>query len=202
MNQIHCNKFMQNAFNKYKIGKFGILQRFDHIVGEELIKIEASWMKILKSDLNFEDPIYSGCNHLSKEVHQYDKITGNYLKSWDSASLAADELGITRHAIYACASRKVKESKSAHGYVWSYEKLPKISYSNNTGSNLKTTPIIIYKNNIFLQECKSIGEGARYLKKYLNYSGNVFTLRTALFNSLKNAWKIREVFTAKYKTGS
>jgi len=200
MNNYHCNNFLQNSYNKYKEASFDVLQEFDSISGyPELFKIESNWIKLLKADLNLCDPAFAGTRFNVKSVYQYN-MKGLLLKEWDSILEASKELGITKHAIYACCSNSV--AKSAHGYIWSYEKLSKINYFNNTGSNLSKTSILIFENDILLKQCDSISDGARFLKTYISYEKDWKLLRPGVFTSLKNGWKIRGKFTVKYNTGS
>ncbi len=55
----------------------------------------------------------------SKPVIMCDKLSGKPITVFDSITLAAEELGINRGAIYACLSSKGK-SKSAGGFQWKY----------------------------------------------------------------------------------
>lgn len=56
----------------------------------------------------------------SYEVHQYD-LDGNYIASYDNMTKAKRKLGI-KSDIY----RAIKLGRSAGGFQWSFEKLPKI----------------------------------------------------------------------------
>ncbi len=200
MNNYHANNFLQNSYNKYNKAEFGILQEFDLISGyPELFKIESNWIKLLNADLNLADPEFVGTRFNVKAVYQYD-LKGNFIKEWSSVLEASTSLNVTKHAIYACCSNGV--AKSAHNYIWSYEKLNNIQYSNNTGCNLSKTSILIFENDLLLKQCDSISDGARFLKDYISFEKDWKLLRPAVFTALKNNWKIRGKFTVKYNTGS
>lgn len=53
----------------------------------------------------------------SKKVNQYNLITGEFIKTWDSAADVEAELGICKGNIRRCCNQKVK---SAGGYKWDY----------------------------------------------------------------------------------
>jgi hypothetical protein len=57
----------------------------------------------------------------SKPIDQYD-LNGNFIKSWQSATVAAKEIGLHPTTIRNCVKCKIK---TAGGYIW---KLSQISY--------------------------------------------------------------------------
>ena len=68
-----------------------------------------------------------------KMVYQYDK-GGNYIKAFYSATKAAREVRCNRTNVASCAQGLIK---SAGGYIWSYEKRPKLdAVTKNQGFTL------------------------------------------------------------------
>lgn len=55
-----------------------------------------------------------------KEVYQYTKDKKHFIKKWESAITAAEELNTSREGIGQCARGKIK---STGGYWWTYKKL-------------------------------------------------------------------------------
>jgi hypothetical protein len=57
-------------------------------------------------------------NPRSKNVYQYD-INGTFIKQWDSAKVASEELGLSYKSInHNCRGK----TKTSCGFIWSYEK--------------------------------------------------------------------------------
>ena len=196
INNKHYNKYMQNVFNKYTTASFGILQEFEENFDKnELFQIESSWCRILKSDLNLEDPLLTGGNHFTKPVYQYDK-QGNLIRKWNSVNEASIELNLNRYPIYSCAGNNNVNHKSSFGFVWSYTENP-TTYENKTGSNLNKTPVALYNTGILEQEFKSLADLSKYLL-VLFPNSTKSSLLGAAFNSAKKGWKIRNKYTVKY----
>lgn len=61
---------------------------------------------------------YGETHHASKKVYQYDK-DGNFLREWDNAQRASEELGICVSDIHVVC-RNNNGVKQAGGYIWSY----------------------------------------------------------------------------------
>ena len=55
----------------------------------------------------------------NKNIYQYSAITGLFIKKWNTAKEAGEELNINIESIGQCARNK---SKTAGGYVWNYIK--------------------------------------------------------------------------------
>ena len=51
-----------------------------------------------------------------KQIEQYD-LDDNFIKIFDSTSVAAKELGVSKDMIYKCLCGKCK---TAHGFIWKY----------------------------------------------------------------------------------
>lgn len=200
LNNRHKNKFFQNCYNKYKKLEFGVLQEFNYIENnKELFKIESNWIKLLKSDINLSDPEFTGGNHQVKKVYQYDIKTGLLIKEWKSVTEASIVLNLNKHGIFNCANKKFKASKSAYGFIWSYDKLNSIKYINTVGNNLPKTKVELFENNISIGVFDSIGKSAKFLYKHLNYKKDWKTLRTYLHRSLKTNKIIENKYLLKYK---
>ncbi len=72
-----------------------------------------------------------------KNVHQYSAITGEFIKTWNTARIAANELKCNEEGIGQCARGKFK---SSGGYIWSYIKLDNvkpIKYKGRTNNKIK-----------------------------------------------------------------
>ena len=54
---------------------------------------------------------------IKKKVNQYNKITGEFIKTWDSAADVEEELGICHSNVSAACKGKIK---SAGGFKWKY----------------------------------------------------------------------------------
>ena len=68
---------------------------------------------------------YGETHHASKKVYQYDK-DGNFLREWDNAQRASEELNTSPCDIgKACCQRE--GVKQAGGYQWSYIKFDKLN---------------------------------------------------------------------------
>ena len=81
---------------------------------------EETKLKISESKQGENNPMYgkiSSNNPTSKQVAQYDKITLELIKIWDSMMDVERELGINQSNISQCCKGK---RKSTGGYVWRY----------------------------------------------------------------------------------
>ncbi len=98
-----------------------------------------------------------------KEVFQYD-LQGNFVTSYESASHAAKELGVTSNGIQCATTGK---SKIAFGFIWLYEyKGPKIEpYQRTDHPTSKSVDCFDLDKN-YIATYKS----AREAKRILNLS--------------------------------
>ena len=140
---IHHSRFAQNAFNKYGIATFEIMELCPR---ELCIEREQWWIDTLKPDLNIQKIADSALGvkrteetkrkcreaHLGKRlseeaiakrtakqvktIYQYD-LDGNLIKEWDSVKQAGEALGINRPSISNCLKGRYK---SAGGFIWRY----------------------------------------------------------------------------------
>ena len=184
-NNKHDNIYMQNAYNKYVKADYEIVEVVDKsISNKDLRNLEASYIKSLKADLNLADPVIGG-NGKSKEIYQYT-FEGEFVKKWVGAAKASRELNIPAENICSCANPNIKNTKSAGGYLWSYEEKSDLKYTNNTGSNLKRTKVYVYDlNKNFLKEYDSLSDLARALALELNYDKDWKSLRSEIFRVLE-----------------
>lgn len=83
----HGNKYLQRAYNKYKILKFEILEIYDEIERPELIKEELRYMLLLKPQYNLiKDPVLNTFTNevklrISKSVKKA-YIEGRLINPW------------------------------------------------------------------------------------------------------------------------
>lgn len=123
---IHHSRFAQNAFNKYGIATFEIMELCPR---ELCIEREQWWIDTLKPDLNIqkiadsalgvkrtEEAIAKRTAKQVKTIYQYD-LDGNLIKVWDSINSIENGTDYKRKTIYACANG---QNSTAYGYVWKY----------------------------------------------------------------------------------
>ena len=123
---IHHSRFAQNAFNKYGIATFEIMELCPR---ELCIEREQWWIDTLKPDLNIqkiadsalgvkrtEETIAKRTAKQVKTIYQYD-LDGNLIKVWDSINSIENGTDYKRKTIYACANG---QNSTAYGYVWKY----------------------------------------------------------------------------------
>ena len=194
----HYNNYFQNTFNKYQTLEFDILETFTTISKKDLLIVESNWVKKLKPALNLDDPLKTGGNHQSKQVGQFDKETGKLIKIWESPIKVQEELNYSKYVISSCANKNVKHSKSAYGFLWSYDLTKTPKYICNTGNNLIKKKVNLLEEGKVLKTFNSITDSAKFLKQYLNYNGNYKTFRANLWVSIKKGWKVQGKYTLEY----
>ena len=77
----------------------------------------------------------------NKNVHQYNASTGEFIKTWDTAKIAAIELNCNAEGIGQCCRGK---AKSAGGYIWKYIKTDTIEVLNNIKLGINNSKITTY----------------------------------------------------------
>ena len=82
---------------------------------EERIKHRA---ELLKGKKHSPESIEKSANGHKKKINQYDKTTGELIKTWKSATDIEKELGIDKSSIGRVCKNKVK---TAGGFIWKYE---------------------------------------------------------------------------------
>jgi len=120
----HHSVKLQRSYNKYGVENFTFEKISSHICS--LSEIRLIEIKIIKIENSYHDgyncteggDCYThklGKLHpLSKPLHQYD-LDGNWIKTWESRSLAVGEL---KKEISVTKSKKPKIS---HNHIWSYD---------------------------------------------------------------------------------
>lgn len=198
---IHDNAIMQNVYNKYNECFYEILEELDKTIDNlELREIELKWINSFKETMNIQDPV-SGIGGISnKTIYQYN-MDGSFIKEWVSAMEASRFLNVQHGPIHSCANPNVVNSKSAFGFIWSYEYTKSIKYENNTGSNLEKVKVYFYKlTGEFYKEFDSLSNAARWLKEDINYDKDWTCLRTGIFYALQNpkTRKVRKKYKVSY----
>lgn len=194
---IHDNKYLQNLYNKYGTATYEILEECSiSIKNIDLRKKEQEWINKLNAEINLQDPIIGIGGISNKTVYQYS-LNGELIKIWNSCVEAARELNINYGPLHSCANPKCI-SKSAYGFIWSYEKLDKIKYISNTGSNLDRVPVYLYHlDGSFYKEYSSLSDCAREIAKEINYNLDWKNLRSTIGYALKNP--LSRTIRKKYK---
>lgn len=98
---------------------------------------------------------------ISKTIYQYD-LDGNFIREWESASIAAKEYNVTRASVTSAANDKIKDIKSSAGYLWNYKKFDRLPAHTK---NWITTKILqLDLNGNFIKSWSSIIEASKELK--------------------------------------
>jgi hypothetical protein len=112
----HCNKILQNYWNKYKVLNVSILEHIDENQIKNMWEIEKKWIEKLNAKFNIQDP---ETNFTVKPVYKFD-LEGNLLKKYSSVSEASKDVTCSYSSIIHCAQEKENLTKSAGGFQWSY----------------------------------------------------------------------------------
>ena len=154
------------AFNKYGIENFEPFL-IEECNNQELNDRERFWINYYKTyiDDNGYNMTRGGdscSDRLKKPVYQYD-FQGNFINGFESASEAARILNKDYSTINRAANEIVH---SAHGFLWSYEKVNKLNLDNKNLRTTHTRPIYQYdKNKRFLNEYSSVSKAAEAIGK-------------------------------------
>lgn len=164
-NNKHCNPIMINCFNKYGEDHchFKILEECSENV---LAEREKFYIDVLKPELNIElDPVRQDSDYKKKCVYQYD-MGGSFIQEHDGTASAERYLNRSSSKISQCAMGK---RKSAYGFLWSYTKVDKLVYENNS-SKAKAKRINQYdKQDRFINQYDSVAHAVRSLKLNMNF---------------------------------
>lgn len=123
---VHHSDYLQNVYNKY--GKENLQYSVIDILDNSLNKIEREqfWMDNYKSyDKNFGynmSKIASSNTTGEVEIYQYD-LSGNYIKSWKSITIAAQYYKVSSTSIYKSLTN---ENRHSANFQWSYIKEDKV----------------------------------------------------------------------------
>lgn len=208
----HRCSHLQNAWNSYGEDKFKIetietinpeLKTIDEIK-ILLEKREEYWMIQLKCGdhdycYNSLTPMKSSfgscCKIKSKKrkaVLQYS-LEGNFIKEWESMTLAAKELNISNNIICTCCQEKVKQ---ASGFMWKYKEENIILKINPFDDTYKS--ILQYdKFGNFIKEWETLREAHNQFETKNVYMGHILkTCRGVQKTAFNYQWKFKETETS------
>lgn len=158
----HENRYMQNRFDKYGINGccYCLLEECDE---SQRLYVEKSWIEKLSPDMNSKmDPVtQTNSKTQSKIVYQYD-LEGTYIGYFPSVSEAARLNNIESSSIASCC-RENGIYKSSGGYMWSYTKVKKLNYVNNSNKAKIKKVTMFTKLGQKLKVFDSIVSAAKYL---------------------------------------
>ena len=180
------NQHLRRSIKKFGFDAFEIAEVFDTAeTFEELNEKESYYIDLFDSYKNGYNQSFGGdsasgysrpsgkeCPN-SKRVCQIS-IDGQFIKVWDSATEASNELGIPSSSLSnVCHGKKLRKngdiSKTAGGYVWVFEKDydSNKDYSvnrprQNMGHGAKVV-LLLSDNGSIIQEFYSINEASREL---------------------------------------
>lgn len=170
----HTNMYIHRAIEKYGSDNFSIeeLYNFCCNTGEELLqKLGETEQECIKKYNSLCPNGYNltkggdsstfECHYTSKrsrKVYMYD-LDGNYIKSFDSPTIAAREMGIRRTGINQSANKEGVIKSGDH--YWSFKKKDKIKIS--THNRVAVDQYDLYGNFIISYDCvvdalRSIGK--------------------------------------------
>jgi predicted GIY-YIG superfamily endonuclease len=188
-NNKHDNKYLQHAYNKYKVCTYCILEQTDNsICKTDLALKELNWITKLKADLNIDSPLNGMGLRKGKPVYQYT-LTGSFIKEYSSAEITQID-GFNPDCVRSCANPNAI-TKSHLKYIWSYEKTP-VSYINNNGKRLRKGVIMYDVMGTELQRFDSLSDAARNLCKEENR--NYVTIRSMICAILKGRGRIKRLY--------
>ena len=160
-NDRHCNPYLQNTYNKYNEFGSECLEYLDNASGQELVEREKYWIEKYKSVYNIQDPLTNFC---IKKIYQFD-LKGTFIKEYTNVHSAAAENNISFSHIQHAAQENEKLTKTAGGYIWSYNEIPII----NIDQRLK--PIYIYDiEGKYIQSYSTLKEAIIFLFPNRSYS--------------------------------
>lgn len=134
INNRHCNKILQNLYNKYSNIKFEVLEYLSLDNLSELHIKEKEYINLLNAYCNIQDP---ETNFNIKSVFQFSK-EGKLINCFNSCEEAALHLNISTSNIQHAAQVNEKNTLTAGGYYWSYNK------TINLPTDKRIKPIYVY----------------------------------------------------------
>ena len=188
-NNKHDNKYLQHAFNKYKVCTYCILEQTDNsICKKDLALKELNWITKLNANLNIDSPLNGMGLRKGKMVYQYT-LTGFFIKEYSSAEATQTD-GFNPDCVRSCANPNAI-TKSHLNYIWSYEKTL-VSYINNNGKRLRKGVIMYDIAGKDLEKFDSLSDAARKLCKEENR--NYVTVRSMICAILKRRGRIKRLY--------
>lgn len=188
-NNKHDNKYLQNAYNKYKSCEYSILEELKStILKKDLVLREIYWINQVKANLNIDSPLNGMGLRKGKPVYQYD-LTGSFIKEY-SSSEATQINGFNPDCVRSCANPNTI-TKSHLNYIWSYEKTS-VSYINNNGKRLRKGVIMYDIAGNELEKFKSLSDAAKKICKEQNR--NYVTIRSMICAILKGRSRIKRIY--------
>lgn len=197
---VHANKHLQNAFNKYGENVFVcfVLEFCDESIRLEkekyyidLFNAEYNIIKnpteIIISDESRHKMSISRKNgfkngtivaYQQKQIHKYD-LDGNYICSYKSQKQACESVGINQCTIIRYFANNYKQCA---GYQWSYEKVDKmpkyIKPKKDNSYNNKSVIVTNINNNekIYFQSVKDCAKYFNVTPSLIGYRLKVKTL--------------------------
>lgn len=163
-NNRHCNKILQNLYNKYSSIKFEVLEYLSLDNLSELHIKEKEYINLFNAYCNIQDP---KTNFNIKPVFQFSK-EGKLINCFNSCEEAALYLNISTSNIQHAAQVNEKNTLTAGGYYWSYDK------TINLTTDKRIKPIYVYDiEGNYLKTYNSIKECINDLFSNRSYSSVV-----------------------------
>lgn len=131
----------------------------------------------------------------NKPVYQYD-LNGNFIKQYESAIQAADNLGINRGNLCSCCRNVVK---NAGGYFWSYKMIdnPKLIIDHLRGINC--FPVVKGRNEKAVYKLDLFGNVIKKYDSIKNASIETGIPAQEISQACKNKDKVTREFKWKYE---
>ena len=188
-NKRHDNKYLQNAYNKYKTCYYSILEECDSLIlKEDLVLKEIHWINQMKADLNIDNPLNGMGLRKGKKVYQYS-LTGSFIKEYSSSEATYID-GFNPDCVRGCANPKATV-KSHLNYMWSYKKTSMV-YTNNNGKKLRKGIIMYNLQGDELKRFHSLSDASRELCKEEN---RIYTnVRGLICKILKGKGRIKRLY--------
>lgn len=146
-----------------KINRELIIELWDKGYSIEEIHKEVGYCKLtitktLQSYKNYshQESVHRGKRNQTKKICQYD-MNGQYIKTFDSLTIAATEMGVDRNAISSCCRNK---RPSCKGFLWRYNNdAPPQNYLSEQKNK---RPVLQFdKTGLFIRKFDSITDASK-----------------------------------------